>query len=378
MKKCINILQYGALTTNKGGIESYIISQLRHINRNFFKYDFLIAKNSPKVAYEDEIKSYKCNIYRDYIPWSKSFFGHYYALYKFFKKNKGKYDIVVTNIVDFHNINILIVAKLFGVKTCIAHSHMANDLRSNLLKNIFIYINKKIGKYFCDYLFACSEQAGEWLFGNLWNEKKTLVLKNAIEVENFSFNFAIRNKIRKILHVEDNIVIGHTGKFTDQKNHEFLIKIFKEIYDRNNNFRLILVGEGNLKNSIKAKVKKMGLEDAVIFLGMRADVNNILQGMDIFLFPSKYEGLSVSLIEAQASGLKCFVSDTVSSDVKITDLVDFISLEEKPAFWASKILSSYQYIRKNVFFDIKNSGYDIITEINKIEDFYKNVADNKI
>lgn len=372
MKKCINILEYGALTTNIGGIESYIISQLRHINRDVFKYDFLIAKDSPKVAYEDEIKSYECNIYRDYIPWGKSFFGHYYALYKFFKKNKGKYDIVITNIVDFHNINVLIVAKLFGVKTCIAHSHMANDLRGNFIRKIFIYINKKIGKYFCDYLFACSDKAGEWLFGdNLWKKKKSLVLKNAIETEKFIFNFNIRNKMRKMLHLENNIVIGHTGKFTDQKNHEFIIDIFKEIYDKNNNFRLILVGEGELEEQIKEKVKEMKIEKAVIFLGKRVDINNILQGIDVFLFPSKYEGLPVSLIEAQASGLKCIVSDIVSNEVKITNLVSFISLKEKPLIWASKILEEYNYVRENKYYDIKKAGYDIKTEINFIEKWFK-------
>ena len=379
MKKNIRILQYGALTTNKGGIESYIISQLRHINKNIFKYDFLIAKDSPLVAYEKEVKSYGCNIYREYIPWGKSFFGHYFSLYKFFKKNSDKYDIVITNIVDFYNINILIMAKLFVVKFCIAHSHMSYDLRRKFLRKILVNINRKIfAPKFCDYLFACSENAAEWMFGNkLWHNKGVLIVKNGIEYDKFKFNTETRDLIRKNLKIENKMVLGHTGKFLDQKNHNFIIDIFEEIHKMYPQTILLLIGQGPLEEQMKNKVLELKLENSVKFLGMRDDVNELLQAMDIFLFPSKYEGLPVSLIEAQAAGLKCFVSDEViSKEVVITDLVEFISLNKGPKFWAKKILDLFPYKRKNQLGAVMKAGYDIKSEIKTIEKFFIKIVTN--
>lgn len=377
MKKNIRILQYGALTTNKGGIESYIIAQLRHIDKNFFKYDFLIAKDSPMVAYEKEIKSYECNIYREYIPLGKNPFKHYLALYKFFKKNKNVYDIVITNIVDFYNINILIIAKLFGVKVCIAHSHMAYDSRRTFLRKILVNINRKIfAPRFCDYLFACSEKAYKWMFGDkLWKKKGALIVKNGIEYSKFEFDKKKRERIREKLNINSKLVLGHTGKFLDQKNHKFIIDIYSEIHKRNPNTVLLLIGKGPLEEKIRKKVVKLNLIDCVKFLGMRDDVNELLQAIDIFLFPSKYEGLPVSLIEAQAAGLKCFVSDEViSKEVAITDLIEFISLNKDAKFWAEKILSAYPYERKIQAQLIKQNGYDIEGEIKNIEEFFKKIV----
>lgn len=374
MGKHINILQCGALSDNKGGIESYIRSQVEVINKNIFKIDFLISKKQKYIAYENEIKSNNCIIYKDLVPWNESFFGHYISLYKFFKKHKNKYDIVVSNILDFHNINILIMAKFFGVKICIPHAHMAYDLRRNIIYKYLGYMNRFLSRFFCDYVFACSKSAGEWVYGkNLWNEKG-IVINNAIDVDKYIFKEDIRILVRNKLDLKNKLVIGHTGKFLDQKNHEFIIDIFEKVHEKNHDSILILVGQGPLENNIRQKVKNKNLIDSVMFLGMRNDVNELLQGMDIFLFPSKYEGLPVSLVEAQAAGLKCIVSDEViSKEIAITNLVEFISLNKDAEYWSNEILKNYPYNRKNTRKEIIKAGYSVKESVKNIEEFYLNL-----
>ena len=185
---------------------------------------------------------------------------------------------------------------------------------------------------------ACSKEAGEWLFGNT----QFIVLNNGIDVSKYVFNQNIREEYRKILGFSDELVLGHVGRFSNQKNHNFLIDIFYEIIKINKKSKLILIGTGELENEIKEKVESLSLKEKVIFLGARADVNKIMQAMDVFILPSLFEGLPVVGVEAQASGLPCIISDTVSKDVKITDSVLQISLSLPPEEWGKKLIDFYE------------------------------------
>ena len=369
----IKILEYGALTATKGGVESYIINQLRYINKEQFQIDFLVPNENEKLAYEDEIISLGSKIYRSYIRWKNSFFGHYYTLYKFFREHKGEYNIAVGNYLDLQNINFLIMARLFGIKICIAHSHMAYEKRKNIIKYILVKINRILSLYFCDYLWACSEVAGKWMFGPfLWDKKNKLLIKNSIDNEKYKYNKIIRDKIRNDLKINNYFVIGHVGRFAEQKNHEFILDIFYEIIKKEPKSCLMLIGKGDLEEKIREKAQNLRIDKNILFLGERNNVNELLQSMDILLFPSKHEGLPVSLIEAQAAGLPIYTSkEGVSKEAKITNLIEFISLEKSAKYWADFILKNNKSYRLDMSKEIIESGYDINTEIKKIENFYR-------
>lgn len=369
-KNKIKIIEYGALTSTKGGIESYIITQLRHINKDKFQIDFLVPNEYEELAYEHEIKALNSKIYRGYIRWKNSFWGHYYTLYKFFKQHKGEYDIAIGNYLDLQNINFLIIAKLFGVKVCIAHAHAGNNLRKNIKRNILVKFNRCVLSFFVDKLFACSKNAGNWMFGNKnWKEMNHYIIENSIDYNKFLFNMKKRIELKHNLNLElgNTLVIGHTGRFAEEKNHEFIIDIFNEIVKVNKNAYLVLIGDGVLKEYIEAKINKLNLSEHVLLLGECSNINELLNIMDIFLFPSKTEGLGISLIEAQINGLLCFTSEGVVPDeVNFTENVNFISLDKSAAYWAEKILEK-DYSRKVLKKSLLISKYDINNTISAVE-----------
>ena len=210
------------------------------------------------------------------------------------------------------------------------------------------------------------------MFGNRnVDNGNVTIIHNAIDLEKFKFNKTIRNEIRKKLNISpDEIVVGNVGRFTDQKNHEFLIDVFNELYNKNSKYKLLLIGTGKKEKFIKAKVKKLKLNKNVLFMGYKSNSNEYMQAMDLFVFPSKFEGLGIVLIEAQANGLICFTSkDRVPYDAKVSKLLNFIPLKNNKEEWAEEILKA-DIKRKNVEKQIKEKGYNIKDEIKKIEKLY--------
>lgn len=356
-----------------GGVETIVLNYCKNIDPNKIKFDFLIDSDSTYIPYEELEKIGNIII----IPPYQKLFSYCKELKRIFKENK--YDIVHSHINTLSFIP-LFIAKKSKIKIRIAHSHSTSnkkEWKKNLIKNLL----KPFSKIFASHYFCCSEYAGRYLFGNKTYDKgKVELINNAINVDNFIYNEEIRQNKRKELGLTNQLVIGHVGRFIPQKNHLRLLEIFKSIIDNyNKDVILLLIGDGYLKNKVKEKIKELGLENNVILLGQRTDVNELMQAMDIFLLPSLYEGLPVVGVEAQASGLLCILSSAMTKETKVLETTKFIDLSKSNDTWAKIIIDSYNnYTRRNTKNEIINSNFEIRTEAKKLENKYLNLAKKKI
>jgi glycosyltransferase involved in cell wall biosynthesis len=347
---------------NTGGIETWLMNVLRNIDRTKIQFDFVVHTNK-KGYYDDEIKKLGCKIFQ--VPrFNIINIYQYKKRWKALLKNSN-YHIIHTHIRSIAPI-FLKIAKEYNFTT-IAHAHSTSNGTWNhaLIRNFF---QRNINKH-TDIRLACSKEAGNWLF----KSEDYRIIKNAINSSLYIFNEKTRNQYRKSFNIEDSIVIGHVGRFIYAKNHDFLIDIFARLYKQNNKFRMVLVGDGKMKYDIEKKVKILGLENKIIFTGIRSDIPQLLQMMDLFLFPSYFEGLPISLIEAQAAGLQCFISDTISKESILTNYVYPISLNAPIDVWINMIMNNLNYKRENTSSYIKNNGYDIKTIIKELEDLYHSI-----
>lgn len=345
----------------RGGLETMLMNYYRHIDRDKVQFDFLVHRDF-KADYDDEIESLGGKIYRipRLVPWSKSYKN---TLKEFFTSHP-EYKIVHVH-QDCLSSVALKCAKECGVPVRIAHSHNSSQGK-NIKFLIKKYYMRKIPKYATE-LFACSKSAGDWMFRG----QSYLIMNNAIDAKSFSYNEEIRNDLRKEFKLaEDECVIGHVGRFFEQKNHSFLIDIFREIKNRDKKAKLLLVGDGALRSAIEDKVRKLGLEESVIFAGIRKDMNNIYQAIDAFVLPSLFEGLPVVLVEAQASGLNCIVSDTVSDEGNIINRVKKLSLDDSTEKWADTVLEAAYEKRENTYDMMVASEYDIISNACWLQNYY--------
>ena len=369
----IRVLQVFTIL-ERAGAESMIMNYYRNIDRSKVQFDFLVHRHETG-AFDSEIKALGGKIFR--LPPITSF-RYRNQLEKFVKSQNY---IIIHSHIDAYSYWILKSAKKNKIPVRIAHSHSAvqtslKDLfagKSNFsqsLKGIAqSYLRYGVRRYATHY-FACGQKAGDWLFGN--KKDSLTIIKNALPTKKFMFNIEARNQIRLQLGVKENeFVVGHVGRFSEVKNHKFLIQIFEEIKKTNKNFKLILVGGGTLKNEIKSAVETIGLGSCVDFLGIRKDIPQLLQAFDIFLFPSIFEGLPVTMIEAQVSGLPIIASDSITKEVNVTDLVTNVSLQKMPSEWANiiiqKVKNTKRYDRSE---EIVESGYDIQANAKKLQDFY--------
>lgn len=366
MKQPIRVLHVFA-EMNRGGAETMIMELYRYIDKSEFQFDFVVHTQD-KCAYDDEIKKMGGNIYSVPKYNGKNHF-HYKKAWNNFFNSHFDYDIVHGHVRSTASV-YLKIAKKYKIKT-VAHSHNTSSGFgiSSFVKNVLQYQIRNTS----DYFLACSISAGKWLFGTKIIEgDHFVVLNNAIEAEKFKYDSLTRRSIRKELKIEGKSVIGHVGRFHSQKNHEFIIEVFKNIKIKNKNTILLLVGDGDLKPLIEEKVMKEKLVNDVVFLGSRSDVSFIFQAMDVFLMPSLFEGLPVTLIEAQASGLECIVSDTITSDVKITNLVSFVPLQKGSDYWSEVVLKKInEQKRIDTSKKIIEASYDIKENTRKISEFYK-------
>lgn len=356
-----------------GGVEAVVMNYYRNIDKTKIQFDFICDNDSTNIPYQ-EIEQLGGKVIL--IPPYQHQKSYQKELQKILKQNNYK---IIHSHINTMSVFPLYAAKKVGIPIRIAHSHSTSnkvEWKKNILKNILRPYSKI---YATDY-FCCSELAGKYLFGNkTYNEGKVFLLNNAIDLDKYKYNEKERNKQRKKLNInKDAIAIGHIGRFVKQKNHSLLIDIFKKINELNNNTILILVGQGPLENEIKSKVKKLNLDNKVIFLGQLEETNNIYQAFDIFLLPSLYEGLGMVLIEAQVSGLPCIASKEVPTIAKVTNNLHFIDLNNLEE-WTNYISKLEIKERNNYLKEIRNNGYDIKIESKKLElkylEYLKKIGD---
>ena len=358
----VRILVFG-ITENPGGIESVIMNYYREIDRTLLQFDFLC--NTEEVAYEEEIKKMGGTIYK-ITSRSKNATQYYKELNQFFKENSNKYNTIWVNVCSLANIDYLKYAKKYGIKYRIIHCHNSQNMDSKARKILHILNRNRLEKYATDY-WTCSNNASKWFYNKKILKKHSVVyIKNAIDFQKFKFDDNIRNKYRKDFNVEGKLVLGNIGRFHFQKNQLFVLDVFKIIHEKEKNSVLLLIGDGEDRNKIEEKINQLELNESVKLLGVRDDVEKIMQAMDILLFPSLFEGLPLVLIEAQANGLKIFASDSISKEVQIGKNIVFMSLNDKPEKWADSILVS-DVKRIDNYDLIKLKGYDIKTEKEKVQ-----------
>lgn len=353
----ISILIEG-MTCNKGGKESYIVNIFKAFDRK--KYQFTFVAYDEEIAYEKYLQENGATII--HLPSrNEGFFRFRKALNNLLKQNK--YDVVWAHKTTLSSCEILELAKKNGVPLRIVHSHSSSNMGSKLTYVLHI-TNKTCLPLWANMFFACSQTAATWFFG----DKDCIIAKNGIDIQKFKYNKEIRNKIREQYSIGDCFVLGHIGRFGKEKNHKKLIDVFYEVKKRKNNAKLVLCGDGEERNNIIQQIQKLNLQNDVLLLGVVNNVNDILQGIDLIVMPSLFEGLPFSLLEAQAAGLKCVVSDTVSKESDIMKWNTFIALEEEDSYWAEEICNiELEYDRFAAIETMQQEGYDIHKCVREID-----------
>ena len=345
----------------RGGLETMIMNYYRHINWSKIQFDFLVHREF-RADYDDEIEALGGRIFRipRLVPWSKN----YLRTLEAFFRNHPEYKIVHVH-QDCLSSVILKVAKTCGVPVRIAHSHNSSQDK-NLKYLIKLFYKRQIPTY-ATQLFSCGKDAGDWMYDGAAYH----VLNNAIETGAYAYTADRRLEIRKAIGVGDNtFCVGHVGRFYQQKNHTFLFEVFAQIKQMQENSILLLVGDGELRTAMEQKAASLGISDSVIFAGVRSDVADLMQAMDCFAFPSLYEGLPVTMIEAQAAGLPCIISEGVPAECDKTGLVKRIPLSAGTDQWAKEILKTRATSRRDTREKIVQAGYDIAANAELLQNFY--------
>lgn len=367
-----------------GGVEKMLLNYFDHMDTSKFIIDFCFVRKSTFGLLKNTDREYLINgnIFElNAFKGRSNLSGYFKVMLKIINViQRNKYDIVHVNAGRPALLVVGLLAALFcRVKIRIVHSHsMAVLSKNNIVNRLCVqYAYKILNRFFCRYstlLFACSKEAAQYMFGHsVFDNKKYISINNAIDVNEYTFNQDIRIITRSALGVSnDEIIIGHIGRFSKEKNHEYLIDIFSEIENIRKDIKLWLVGDGELKEQIQQKVRFLGLEDKVLFLGERSDVPCLLNAMDLVIFPSIYEGLSVTLVEAQASSLPIIASSNISEEHKMIDVFAFLDLNKGSMFWANCAISIINrlYKRKSRYFEIQRKGYNINIEAKKLENLF--------
>lgn len=360
---------------NRGGAETMIMNLYRNIDRTKVQFDFVENSNEPAV-FDEEIHALGGKIYRCPHYNGKNHFAYTKWWNSFFRAHKHEYAIVHGHLGSTAAL-YLSIAKKYGLYT-IAHSHNTNSMKtlSDFIYAAFAYPTR----FIADHFFACSKQAGISRYGKKVgnNEVRCTVLPNAIDADRFVFNPTIRQTMRSSLGIAaSQFVVGNVSRFASQKNHSFLIDVFTSIVQQVPDAVLLLVGDGELRSQIEARIAEKNLQNNVILTGVQSDVWNYYQVIDVFVFPSLYEGLGNVVVEAQATGLPCCVSSAVPHEAAITDLVQFRSLDDSPEEWSSWVLQCSKRPRRDMKQAIQRAGYDVSETSKWLENYYIGVVKNR-
>ena len=352
---------------NRGGAENAIMNYYRHVDIEKVQFDFLLTEQA-KCQFEDEIDEMGGRVFRVPLMTMKNPFPYLRGV-KDFLTSHPEYKIVHSH-TSSKSYFPLSVAKRVGVPVRISHSHGSRSesgLRGRIRDSL-----KPLLRKVATHFFACGHDPAVWLYGEkMLDEGKVMIFPNVIETERFVFDNQMRESVRGSLGIKDStVVIGCTARFHPVKNHSFLISMFNEFHKSVKDSILLLVGDGELRDDVEKQINTFGITDFVRFAGIVSNVEDYEQAMDFFLLPSFFEGLPLSLIEAQVSGLRCYTSEGVPREADITGLVSFLPLEKGPGFWAETIAKEIGYERRSRVEDICRAGYDAETSAIKLEQFY--------
>lgn len=364
----MQILHVGSTLELAGGIESFVMNIYKYIDKTNLSFDFMVCENQKRGYYNKFIFENGGKIHaisKDCV--SISVFREKYNIYKRYK----------TGIVHIHTncgsrIFDGLIAKLAGVKCIIFHCHTCKGnptLKYKILQPIFRLLG--------DYYWACSKEAAEFFFGKKVTQSgKFQLIHNAIDVDDFRYDESVRGKIRNELNWNNDFILGFVGRLSPEKNLLFALEILIAMLEQKENVKLAIVGDGEQKEKIKEIIKEKKIENNVCMLGERKNVKEFLFAFDSFILPSLYEGLGIVLIEAQAAGLPCFASDTIPTETRVTPLINYLSINEKPQKWAVEILNIENNRLKSYSDLIKNHGYDNLEEAERVYKLYKKIIFN--
>jgi glycosyltransferase involved in cell wall biosynthesis len=364
----IRILHVLSSIGKTAGVPNSIMNYYRNMDRNKVQFDFVVfKKGSP--SFENEIALLGGRVFYLMQPNLKGLPAFIKELDSVLKVNAQKYKAIQLHDL-YLNLIVSWLARKYGIANLIAHSHttMYSDKLFSKIRNFILFQTAK-GTF--PIHFGCSRAAGEFMFGKkALDGGRVRIIQNAIDTRKFRYNLSLRENVRASLGVGDSFVVGHTGMFIPVKNHLFILEVFREILKIRENSVLLLIGEGELFEDIKKKAEDMGIGQKVLFLGTRGDVDKLYQAMDAFIMPSLHEGLPLSALEAQAAGLRCVLSETISKEAAVYN-VKQLSLTQDACYWADSIVGyCTDYDREDCLDKIRSSGFDISTEAARLQDIY--------
>ncbi|WP_160725763.1 glycosyltransferase family 1 protein [Bacillus sp. USDA818B3_A] len=349
-----------------GGVDIITMNYYRALDKEKVQLDF-IFDGYHETPIDNEIEEMGGKVFK-VEPYTSSMWKSMKQVYRIIKENN--YQIVHSHM-NALSVFPLFAAKLAGAKIRIASNH-STATKGEVKKTIMKYVLRPFAKVFPTHYAACSKHAGYWLFGKKSCESgKVTFIKNAIDLNKYNFSEDVRNAVRAELGIKNEFVIGHAGRFAYQKNHRFLVEIFEEVVKVYPNSVLLLAGEGPLRSEIESLVKEKGLNDNVKFLGVRRDMNKIMQALDVFMFPSFYEGLGNVITETQAVSTMSIVSEGIPDEVRFTEYVVGMNLSQTAKEWAEETLKYKDgYVRRNTKQDMQKNGYDIELAAARLKDYY--------
>jgi len=351
---------------NVGGAETFLMKVLRHLNRKEYRFDFAVA-DEQEGFYDEEILSLGGKIFHISSK-SHGVIRNFCSLKNIVKDNHYKYVLRVSQ----HSLSAveLLAAWMGGCKVRVFRSSNSCTRSGNKVELFLHYLFIFMPIWFANVRIAPSTEAAEFMFGKKCIDNgRAHLLHNAIDLNEFRYDVGLRSNCRKEFQIENKTVIGHIGRFNQQKNHLFLLKVFKQIKVLCPDAILVLVGVGELNCEIKQKADEMAMSDSIIFTGLQSDISRFLSAFDVFIFPSKYEGMPNTVIEAQATGLPCLISDSITKEVKITELVKFLPLSSSPLIWAESALKLIQNNRIDTRQTFIESKYNIESMVEQFAKF---------
>lgn len=365
----IKILHIVSSLKSGGGVQTMLYNYYENMDRNKIHFDFVVHGDD-KGMLEEKVEDMGSAVFH-VTPKKVSLKRNVSGINEVIKS--GSYDAVHCH-QNFSNLTSLYLAWRHRVPVRISHAHGCKEV-IGIREKAQNGFQRLLNKSFANYFFSCGLDAGKWLHGKGWSpSERNILMNNAIDVDKFSYNKEVRERYRKKLNIEDKTVLLHVGRFSDEKNHLFIVDIMEQVAKENSNYILLLAGNGATEKLVKKYVDEKELSNSIIFMGVRNDVAELMNAADIFLLPSKNEGFPVTLIEAQSTGVFSLVSEKVTKEIALTDLIEYLPINNIEP-WVKRIVDTNIHIRQSKRVDIENAGYSITVQAKNYSRWLENLCE---